>query len=50
VGYSKKEFVKEINNFVTLHQLKNSGIILNGVHLEQRHSYGYKYGYYHDKR
>ncbi len=49
-NYSKKDFIKNINDFVKKHELENSGIILNGVALEKKFAYGYKYGYYHAKR
>lgn len=43
-NYSKKNYIKDLNNLVDRHQLKHIGLILNGSHLSSG-SYGYGYGY-----
>lgn len=43
-NYSKKDFLKNINRFVSDHQL-NAGIILNGMELGNSYGYGYGYGH-----
>jgi len=43
-GYSKKDFIKTINNFIEEHNLQ-AGIILNGVLVDKKnYAYGYGYG------
>lgn len=47
-GYSKKDYLKNINRFVNDHNL-NAGIVLNGIELGKKFGYGYGYGYKYDQ-
>ncbi len=47
-GYSKKDYLKNINRFVSDHSL-NAGIVLNGIELGKKFGYGYGYGYKYDQ-
>ena len=44
-GYSKKEFVRNLDRMVKEHKIEHVGLILNGVNLEKNYGYGYGYGY-----
>ena len=47
--YSKKEFIKSINKLYTEKDIKNFGVIINGIKAGEGYGYGYGYGYYEDK-
>jgi Mrp family chromosome partitioning ATPase len=44
-GYSKKEFVQNLDQLVKDHKIKHVGIVFNGVDVEKNYGYGYGYGY-----
>jgi len=44
-SYSKREFVKNLDRFVSDHKIEHVGLVLNGVNLEKNYGYGYGYGY-----
>ena len=44
-GYTKKEFVKNLDQLVKDHKIKHVGIVFNGVDIEKNYGYGYGYGY-----
>lgn len=43
-NYTKRNFIKYLNEAVSLGQLKNVAIILNGTDAKMSHGYGYGYG------
>ncbi len=44
-GYTKKEFVKGLDQMVQDHHLEHVGIVFNGVEMNKNYGYGYGYGY-----
>jgi len=46
--YSKKEFVKSLNELASIDDICSLGVILNDIKLDKNH-YGYGYGYYEEE-
>jgi capsular exopolysaccharide synthesis family protein len=44
-GYSKKEFIRGLDEMVKDHKIEHVGLVFNGVDLQQNYGYGYGYGY-----
>ena len=44
-GYTRKEFVRNLDRMVKDHKIGHVGFVLNGVSLEDNYGYGYGYGY-----
>ena len=42
-NYSKKFFIRNMNRFINDHELEHTGIILNGIDVENNIGYGYSY-------
>jgi capsular exopolysaccharide synthesis family protein len=43
-GYTKKEFVRNLDRLVKDHKIQHVGIVFNGVDVEKNYGYGYGYG------
>ena len=48
-NYSKKEYIKTINNYYSQGIVKNLCILLNDADTKKRYGYGYNYGYYDEE-
>ena len=44
-GYTKKEFIRNLDHMVKEHKIEHVGFVLNGVSMEDNYGYGYGYGY-----
>ena len=49
-NYSKKDYIKTINNYYSQGKVKNLCILLNDAGTNQRYGYGYGYGYYEEEQ
>jgi hypothetical protein len=49
-NYSRKDYIRNINNYYTQGKVRNLCILLNDAATEHRYGYGYNDGYYDQEK